>query len=114
MRKPRALTPGDRIAVVAPASPFARDEFDAGIEEIRTLGFEPVFEQSVFERKSYLAGPADVRAAAWVCNGPPKAFIGYGDNTSILSWLTTRCGIVSVHGPMLEGRLAKGEAGYDR
>src|SRR6476661_9359331 len=146
MRKPRALTPGDRIAVVAPASPFARDEFDAGIEEIRTLGFEPVFEQSVFERKSYLAGPADVRAAAWihawqdpsvaalvavrggygsvqilpalaaagVCNGPPKAFIGYSDNTSILSWLTTRCGIVSVHGPMLEGRLAKGEAGYDR
>jgi muramoyltetrapeptide carboxypeptidase len=146
MRKPRALTPGDRIAVVAPASPFARDEFDAGIEEIRTLGFEPVFEESVFERKSYLAGPADVRAAAWihawqdpsvaalvavrggygsvqilpalaaagVCNGPPKAFIGYSDNTSILSWLTTRCGIVSVHGPMLEGRLAKGEAGYDR
>ena len=35
MRKPRALRPGDRIAVVAPASPFARDEFDAGVAELR-------------------------------------------------------------------------------
>ena len=38
----------------------------------------------------------------------PKAFIGYSDNTSILSWLTLTCGIVSFHGPMLEGRLAHG------
>ena len=37
MRKPRALRPGDRIAVVAPASAFARDQFDAGLAEIRTL-----------------------------------------------------------------------------
>ena len=44
----------------------------------------------------------------------PKAFIGYSDNTSILSWLTTRKGIVTIHGPMLEGRLAHGDAGYDR
>ncbi len=43
-----------------------------------------------------------------------KPFIGYSDNTSILSWLTLTCGIVSFHGPMIEGRLAKGEAGYDR
>jgi muramoyltetrapeptide carboxypeptidase len=43
-----------------------------------------------------------------------KAFIGYSDNTSILSWLTLQCGIVSFHGPMIEGRLARGEAGYDR
>jgi muramoyltetrapeptide carboxypeptidase len=44
----------------------------------------------------------------------PKAFIGYSDNTSILSWLTLTCGIVSFHGPMLMGRFARGEAGYDR
>jgi muramoyltetrapeptide carboxypeptidase len=43
-----------------------------------------------------------------------KAFIGYSDNTSILTWLTLTHGIVSFHGPMIEGRLAKGEAGYDR
>jgi muramoyltetrapeptide carboxypeptidase len=46
--------------------------------------------------------------------GEPKAFIGYSDNTSLLSWLTLIGGIVSFHGPMLEGRLARGEAGYDR
>ncbi len=44
----------------------------------------------------------------------PKAFIGYSDNTSILSWLTLQCGIVSFHGPMIEGRFARGEEGYDR
>jgi muramoyltetrapeptide carboxypeptidase len=146
MRKPRALRPGDRIAVVAPASAFARHEFEAGIAELRALGFDPTYEESVFERRAYLAGPADVRASAWLrawtdpstaaliaARGgfgsvqllpalaeldfdslPPKAFIAYSDNTSILSWLTTRKGIVTIHGPMLEGRLAHGDAGYDR
>ena len=46
MRKPRALRPGDRIAVVAPASPFAREEFDAGVAELRALGFEPVYDET--------------------------------------------------------------------
>jgi muramoyltetrapeptide carboxypeptidase len=43
----------------------------------------------------------------------PKLFIGYSDTTSILSWLTTACGIPALHGPMLDGRLALGAAGYD-
>lgn len=145
MRKPRALRPGDRVALVAPASPFARDEFDAGLGELRSLGFEPVFDESVFARHAYLAGPADLRASAWrrawedpsisaliaVRGGygsvhilpfldaervrrSPKPFIGFSDNTSLLSWLTTQCGIVSFHGPMIEARLARGDAGYDR
>jgi muramoyltetrapeptide carboxypeptidase len=64
MRKPRALRPGDRVAVVAPASAFKREDFDRGIAEIRRLGFEPVYDDSVFERKRYLAGPAETRARA--------------------------------------------------
>jgi muramoyltetrapeptide carboxypeptidase len=64
MRKPRALTLGDRLAVVAPASPFTREEFDRGLEEIRALGFEPVYDESVFAKQRYVAGPAQVRAAA--------------------------------------------------
>src|SRR6185437_15659078 len=64
MLKPRALEPGDRLAVVAPASPFARDEFDRGIEEIRRLGFVPVYEESVFARKAFVAGSPEVRAGA--------------------------------------------------
>jgi muramoyltetrapeptide carboxypeptidase len=64
MRKPRALTLGDRLAVVAPASPFAREEFDRGVEEIRSLGFEAVYDESVFARQGYVAGSPQVRAAA--------------------------------------------------
>ena len=64
MRKPRPIVRGDRIAVVAPASPFNRDEFDAGLAELRRLGFEPVFDDSVFERQRYVAGGPERRAAA--------------------------------------------------
>jgi len=64
MLKPRALSPGDRLAVVAPASAFKRDEFDHGIDEIRRLGFVPVYDDSVFARHRYLAGTAHVRADA--------------------------------------------------
>lgn len=145
MRKPRALKPGDRIAIVAPASPFSRDEFTRGVVEIERLGFVPVFDDSVFSREcGYLAGTPEVRAEAFtrywtdpdisallaVRGGygsvhilplldrarvvsTPKLFIGYSDNTSVLSWLTCQCGIAALHGPMLEGRLAGG-AGYDK
>ncbi|OLC43699.1 MAG: hypothetical protein AUH43_20110 [Acidobacteria bacterium 13_1_40CM_65_14] len=85
MLKPRALQPGDRLAVVAPASSFDREEFDRGVEEIRKLGLVPVYDESVFERDRYLAGSPEVRAtalrAAW--NDPSIAAVigvrgGYG------------------------------------
>jgi muramoyltetrapeptide carboxypeptidase len=70
MRKPRALSPGDRIAIVAPASTFKREEFDEGVAELRRLGFEPAYDDSVFARERYLAGSAETRAralrAAWL------------------------------------------------
>jgi muramoyltetrapeptide carboxypeptidase LdcA involved in peptidoglycan recycling len=31
--------------VVSPASPFKRDEFDLGVQTLRDLGFEPVWER---------------------------------------------------------------------
>jgi muramoyltetrapeptide carboxypeptidase len=64
MRKPRALAPGDRLAIVAPASPFTREEFDSGLSELRRLGFIPVYDESVFARQRYVAGSAAIRAAA--------------------------------------------------
>jgi muramoyltetrapeptide carboxypeptidase len=145
MLKPRALRPGDRIAVVSPASPFARQEFDRGVEELRRVGYEPVWDESVFARDAMMSGSPATRAAAFLkawfdpsvaaliavrggygsvhllpllaaddLRESPKAFIAYSDNTSLLSWLTTGCGIVAFHGPMLDQRLAQGEAGYDR
>jgi muramoyltetrapeptide carboxypeptidase len=64
MLKPRALAAGDRVAVVSPASPFDRQEFDDGLAEIRRLGFIPVYDDSVFARQSYVAGSAALRAEA--------------------------------------------------
>ncbi len=146
MLKPRALRQGDRLAIVAPASHFDREEFDQGVLEIQRLGFEPAYDESVFARKrDYLAGPADVRAqairAAWAdpsiaglvavrggygsaqvlplldaadARKAGKPFIGYSDLTAMLTWLTLHCGVVAFHGPMLAGRLGKGDDGYDR
>ena len=64
MVKARALQVGDRLAIVAPASPFSRDEFDEGLAELRRLGFEPVYDPSVFALRGYVAGEPAVRAAA--------------------------------------------------
>jgi muramoyltetrapeptide carboxypeptidase len=145
MLKPRALHPGDRLAVVAPASHFDLDEFEQGITEIRRLGFAPVYDESVFAKRGYLAGPAALRAsairAAWhdpsvsgvvaVRGGygsaqvlpyldpaevreACKPFVGYSDLTAMLTFLTGNCGIVAFHGPMLAGRLGRGDEGYDR
>ena len=65
MLKPSMLREGDRIAVVAPASPFERSLFDQGIAELRSLGLDPVFDDAVFERNHYLAGSAADRARAF-------------------------------------------------
>ena len=144
MIKPPALRPGDRIAIVSPASPFDRGEFERGVVEIRRLGYEPVYDESVFDTSMFTSGSADVRAAAfrrawsdptvaalvavrggygsvqllpmldsWRPQETPKLFIGYSDNTSLLSWLTCQCGITALYGPMIEGRLAQGAEGYD-
>lgn len=64
MLKPRALEPGSRLAVVAPASSFPRQEFEDGVAELERLGFVPVYDDSVFARLQYVAGPAALRADA--------------------------------------------------
>ena len=66
MQKPRALRSGDRVALVAPASPFEHDEFDRGTAELRALGFEPAYDDRVFARRGYTAGDAGLRAAAFM------------------------------------------------
>jgi muramoyltetrapeptide carboxypeptidase len=40
--------------------------------------------------------------------------IGYSDVTALLDTFTGHAGVVTVHGPMVEGRLAEGLSGYDR
>jgi len=60
--KPPALRPGDRVGIVAPASPVERNRFLLGCEALRVLGYEPVFDNSVFSADLYFAGSAERRA----------------------------------------------------
>ena len=61
MIKPRALQPGDRIGLIAPASHFNREAFETGCVRLRRMGYEPVYEQDIFDRDLYFAGTADRR-----------------------------------------------------
>jgi muramoyltetrapeptide carboxypeptidase len=60
--KPPALRPGDTIGIVAPASSFNRDEFEAGCDVLRRMGYTIVYSKSLFERDRYFAGTAERRA----------------------------------------------------
>ena len=141
--RPRALCIGDRIGVVAPASPFDRTTFERGLAELTSLGFEPVFDEEVFARRQYVAGTETVRAAALeaVWRDPsiagvmaarggygsaqvlpllsamrdvaPKVFIGCSDLTALLTYLTIERRVVCFHGPMVL-TLGRGETAYDR
>ena len=86
---PAPLRPGDQIAIVSPASAFAREEFDAGVAELRRLGFVPVYDETVFAREAgYLAGTAELRAGA---------FLRAWRDPAIRALLATRGGHGSVH-----------------
>ncbi|SUZ54115.1 uncharacterized protein METZ01_LOCUS6969 [marine metagenome] len=94
MLKPKALSPGDRLAIVAPASGFDRSEFELGLAELRVLGFDPVYDESIFDRRVYVAGEASERAEAfrkaWLdpdIAGLVGARGGYG-SVQLLPWLT--------------------------
>jgi muramoyltetrapeptide carboxypeptidase len=132
------------VALIAPASPFKREEFDAGIAELARLGYEPVYDERVFARERYVAGDAALRVAslhdAW--KDPSVTAIiavrgGYGSaqmlpmidpqimrearkvfvgysDITALLCLHLHHGVVSFHGPMVERRLAAGEQGYHR
>lgn len=132
------------MALVAPASPFERAAFDAGVAELERLGFVATYRAGIFERDGFVAGPPGRRARElmWAFEEPNvdailavrggygsvevlphldadriarrrTAVVGYSDVTSLHAFLNTRVGLVTVHGPMLEGRLAAGPSAYD-
>lgn len=130
--KPPALRPGDNVGIVAPASGFKREDFDRGCAALRAMGYNPVFEESIFDRDLYFAGSIarrvrelenmflrdDVKAIICARGGygsnyllpeidirkvasKPKAFIGYSDNTSLLTYFSDAAKLVTFHGPMI-------------
>ena len=123
-----ALRPGDRVVVVAPAGPFDRATFEAGIE-IVARRYRVHYDPGVLTRHRYLAGSDERRlgelAAALVdtesrgvfcARGgygvmrllaalddivfPRKPVIGFSDLTA-LHQLLQREHLVSIHGPTL-------------
>lgn len=144
MRRPGRLRPGDRVALVAPASGFPVDVLERGADELRRLGFDPVYSPSILERTRFEAGRPSVRTQvlreAW-CDPSIRALVavrgGYGSqqllpllepawaqhepkvligysDITALQAWLLAQGVPSLHGPMLDGRLSDGESRYHR
>src|SRR5271168_5174799 len=60
--KPRALRPGDKVGIVAPASNLKPELLEAGCEGLRRSGYEPFYFESILDRDLYFAGSAERRA----------------------------------------------------
>jgi len=59
--KPPALKNGDTVGIVAPASYFPREDFEAGCKALRQMGYNPVYGDSIFDRDLYFAGSVERR-----------------------------------------------------
>lgn len=62
LRFPPVLREGDRVAVIAPSSPFDPGEFEAGLSVLRRIGLVPVVNEEVYRKQGYLAGSDRERA----------------------------------------------------
>lgn len=85
--KPPALREGDSIGIVAPASSFRREDFESGCAALRQMGYNPVYDESIFERELYFAGSVERRVRElenMFARDNVKAIIcargGYGSN----------------------------------
>jgi len=63
MIQPRKLSPGDRVSVVAPGGPIDRERFELGVAKLESLGLTPSYDERLFAREAYLAGPDAQRLA---------------------------------------------------
>jgi len=129
---PPPLVPGDRVAVVAPAGPFPREELLRGLAWLRTR-YRLKVSPGLFERDGYLAG-SDARRSreltAALCDDEVKAIVaargGYGvmrvldaipwdelrrhpkwlvgfSDITALHAAAWAAGVASVHGPNVTG-----------
>ena len=139
----RRLRSGDRVALVAPASSFPHEEIPAGVAELARLGLEAVYDQTIFDKDRFVAGPVEtrVRAILNAWEDPSIAALiairgGYGSaqllpfldpdvlrdgrkafigysDITAILSLYLRNGLTAIHGPMIDRRLSKGPSAYD-
>jgi len=142
--KPRALRAGDLVAVAAPAGPVSADRLDAGVAELRSLGFAVRVADGVLDRAGFTAGTtprrleqlhalfADDAVRAIVCARGGAGTIHLlphldrelvrthpkllvgYSDVTALHLALARIGLTSLHGPMVARELAAGEPAYDR
>lgn len=60
--RPKKLSQGDKVGVVAPAGPVDLQELAAGLKVVRGMGFQPVLGDHVKDRQHFLAGKDKDRA----------------------------------------------------
>lgn len=139
--KPIALRRGDSVAVIAPAGPFERAAFDAGLAIIAAR-YHVQYDPRIFDQFRYLAGPDAARLAqlesvltatgiraVFSARGGygamrllPKltapartapALIGFSDITALHLWYQ-RHGLSSIHAPVLTQLGRVGAAAQER
>src|SRR5207247_4009131 len=81
-RKPRALAPGSRLGVFAPASPAESVEMIAGLAELKRHGVQVVANQDT-KAEGYFAGPPLERA---------NSFLGTLNSDSVDVLVAFSCG----------------------
>jgi muramoyltetrapeptide carboxypeptidase len=126
--KPQPLRPGDRVHVVAPAGPFDRLSFEAGVVRLASR-YRLTYDARIFSRERYLAGPdvmrmgalaealGDEQGRALFCarggygvmrllpsvrlpTGAPPLLVGFSDITALHALFQTH-GRASLHAPVL-------------
>ena len=65
-RLPQSCKSGDRVAIIAPSSPFQKKWLDEGCNILRSWGLEPIYEQTIFDEWGYLSGRDEVRSKALI------------------------------------------------
>ncbi|MFN8259292.1 MAG: LD-carboxypeptidase [Bacteroidales bacterium] len=59
--RPKALTQGSLIALIAPAGPIVQEQLDKAQKTLSDLGFRSCFTPDILARKGYLAGDDNIR-----------------------------------------------------
>lgn len=62
MIKPRALNPGDTIALIAPSSPTTKENVERAKNKLMEMGFKVKIGRSCYEAYGYLSGTDEIRA----------------------------------------------------
>src|SRR2546425_1654356 len=93
---------------------FAQDLYFAGSVERRARELEEMFERDDVRAllcarggygSNYLLGALDLKKIT----SHPKIFVGYSDNTTLLTWFAGSVGFVTFHGPMATKDFARAD-----